>query len=289
MPDDPISLLPAAAALTGAELAVLVQAGVTVQSTLNAEAVFALAAIAGTFNLTKTFVGAVDPTVNEDSSAGYAAGSRGVNTATGLEFYCISAAVGAAVWITLPLASVSGVIAGNWYPPFLVSTVAGSALPVNVARFMPIQPRQLMTLNALGLRVGTAGTGIDLAVYANDPATMRPTGSQLSSTGNIVATATGPVSGALGANVQVFPDQAYWLGINNNNAALACTGCVGSFLGTAFLVGSATLGSIISTSALTCITTPLAYGTWGNLTAAAWTEVTGQANALIEHRVASVP
>ena len=43
----------------------------------------------------------VNPTVNDDSAAGYFAGYTWANTSTNAVFYCVSAAVGAAVWAVL--------------------------------------------------------------------------------------------------------------------------------------------------------------------------------------------
>jgi hypothetical protein len=42
-----------------------------------------------------------DPTVLDDSASGYFAGYTWANTVTSTVFYCVSAAVGAAVWVAL--------------------------------------------------------------------------------------------------------------------------------------------------------------------------------------------
>lgn len=44
------------------------------------------------------YTATVAPTVNSDSSQGYSAGSRWINTITGNEWSCIDATIGAAVW-----------------------------------------------------------------------------------------------------------------------------------------------------------------------------------------------
>lgn len=46
-----------------------------------------------------------DPTVNDDSSAGYSTGSNWVNVSTDKVFYCVDATVGAASWKRLDIAS----------------------------------------------------------------------------------------------------------------------------------------------------------------------------------------
>lgn len=47
-----------------------------------------------------------NPTINDDSSLGYSAGSRWINTATEEEFVCTEAAVGTAIWLSTTLNTV---------------------------------------------------------------------------------------------------------------------------------------------------------------------------------------
>src|SRR5690606_14040777 len=49
------------------------------------------------------FNATVDPTVNDDSSAGWKVGSVWINTATPESFRCLDSTVGAAVWIQTTL------------------------------------------------------------------------------------------------------------------------------------------------------------------------------------------
>ena len=53
----------------------------------------------GTSYPQSNFVSAVDPTVNDDTSAGYEVGSRWINLTTDTEFVCLDATAGAAVWV----------------------------------------------------------------------------------------------------------------------------------------------------------------------------------------------
>jgi hypothetical protein len=108
-----------------------------------------------------------DPTVNDDVSLNYAAGSYWVNATTQREFYCVSAADGAAVWRPIlrrpPLfsgrvlrpahmidGSISTVTAGRWYVPF------------------DIEPA--VAFNAWMVRLGTVGAGAVCkgAIYSMD-------------------------------------------------------------------------------------------------------------------------
>ena len=53
-----------------------------------------------TVNSLKTTVSAsADPAVTDDASAGYEVGSRWINIAAQKEFVCLSATIGAAVWV----------------------------------------------------------------------------------------------------------------------------------------------------------------------------------------------
>lgn len=49
------------------------------------------------------FTALADPTVNNDTTEGYTAGSRWINTTTDEAFVCVDAADGAAIWITTTL------------------------------------------------------------------------------------------------------------------------------------------------------------------------------------------
>jgi hypothetical protein len=51
------------------------------------------------FHPTANFTATTNPTVSNDGSQGYSAGSRWINTSNTTEWVCISAAVGAAIWV----------------------------------------------------------------------------------------------------------------------------------------------------------------------------------------------
>lgn len=79
---------------TGAEIKALYEA----ESDTNA---FTDAEKASVAFIRKTYVGATDPDANTDTTGGYAVGSLGFNTSTGLAFWCSDASEGAAVWQAL--------------------------------------------------------------------------------------------------------------------------------------------------------------------------------------------
>jgi hypothetical protein len=75
----------------------------TTAAQVGADPVGTAAAAVATHETTYThaknnFAAVADPTVSNDSSQGYAVGSRWINTSAGTEWVCVSAAVGAAVW-----------------------------------------------------------------------------------------------------------------------------------------------------------------------------------------------
>lgn len=76
----------AASTLTGAEVVAVSQSGNLRQCTLEQ------------ITLKNNYSATTDPTVSSDSSAGYAVGSRWINTTDDTVFVCVDASVGAAVW-----------------------------------------------------------------------------------------------------------------------------------------------------------------------------------------------
>lgn len=72
----------------------------------------------------------VPPTVNDDSGAGYGTGSLWTNTAGGVMYYCTSASVGAAVWVSLAQSSINMIGA---VVAFATATAPASWLKANGA------------------------------------------------------------------------------------------------------------------------------------------------------------
>ena len=178
----------------------------------------------------------------------------------------------------LPVATSPLYVAGRWYPVSPVIT-GGVAAASGTVRMCPFVLRQSVTVSDLGARVTIVGGGsFQLAIYANNAATMRPTGAVLARTGDILSTSLAAVSGDItGANV-LLTAGVYWAAVNVDgaSAAAAFTGptTISSF--GAGLVGSETIANVAATatSVLLNLTTPLAYNTWSDLTAATFTEVT---------------
>lgn len=133
-----------------------------------------------------------------------------------------------------------------------------------------------------------ASGNIQLAIYANNSTTNRPTGSQLAATGNIVTdVATYLSTDITGADVALTPG-VYWAAVNSDNATVVCQVNSTTQTVAAYTVGvaTATNGTSATATAGWLLTTPLTFGTWGDLTGATFTETTGVANALLWLKVA---
>ncbi len=89
---------------------------------------------------------ATDPTVNSDSSAGYAVGSLWINTTLDKVFVCVDASVGAAVWRSFIDASLSA----NYATTAGTDTYTASLSPALQAYVNGLQ---------VNIRFGNANTG----------------------------------------------------------------------------------------------------------------------------------
>jgi hypothetical protein len=177
----------------------------------------------------------------------------------------------------LPLATNPAYIVGRWHTVTPV-IATGAAAASGTVRLCPFVVRQNVTVSDLGARVTATGAGsFQLAIYANDAATMRPTGTVLARTGDILSTSAAAVSGDItGANVALTAG-VYWAAVNVDatSAAAAFSGPSTINLQGSSLVGSTTLANVASaaTNGLLNLTTPMAYNSWDDITAATFTEV----------------
>lgn len=237
-------------------------------------------------NLTATSA----PTTSNDQTQGYAVGSLWQNASTAQIWICRSNATGAAVWTMIELSDHPGHIVGNWYLPSNINQLsAGSAPGAGSIRLLPAYIKERITINALGLRVTTlsASGNVQAAIYANNPATMRPTGPALVSTASMSTTNVASINAAV--SVQLEPG-FYWFATNCDNGTAVFTSptASGPFAGN--LIGStnqtATLGA---GGSLVGVSTPQTFGTWPDLTSATFTEVTTNMIPVVTFKIGSVP
>lgn len=183
-------------------------------------------------------------------------------------------------------------IATKWYVPFGMANLygAGTNPGANSARFIPGFIFDTVTIGSLFTRIVTTVAGnAQYAIYANDPTTNRPTSTPLTATAS-VSTSTTDGTKALTANIQLTPGM-YWFGTNIDNATVTfITPAANSVPAASWTVGGSSGFKVIeSTAGLLGVSTPLTFGTWGDLTAATWTERQDQTVPAIAFSVVSVP
>lgn len=178
----------------------------------------------------------------------------------------------------LPVPRLATYVAANWINPYLgAQPGASGGLTLNVMRFVPFFVWRNCTFTDLGGRVttGVAANNIQLAVYGNNPATMRPTGNPLGATGNIDASAAAMVSASIGATPGTLnAGQIYWGAVNTSSSTIQMMGpTTGSGL-IGNLLGSATLGNLSGGSAnlSMILTAAQTFGSWPDVTATSFTE-----------------
>lgn len=235
------------------------------------------AALAGSGGVQNNYAASAAPAVTDDSSAGYAAGSVWLWVAKGRVWILRDATASAAKWVEMGAMTQPGYIASQWYSPYETGMVAaGSAPAAGSVRCIPFVLKSRVTMSDLGVRVTTlaAAGNVQVAIYANNPTTMRPTGAVLANTGSLSTAATGVVSGAIsGGNVTLEPG-LYWACLNSDNstAVFQFSGGAAGIMGS--LVGGANLVTVSSAAAsmIVGVSTPITYGTWSSMTGAIFTE-----------------
>jgi hypothetical protein len=235
--------------------------------------------------LTQSVSSTSNPTTSNDNTQGFAAGWVWINSNTGRMFVCRSAATSAAVWVLVGGGSIlPEPVAGNWIQPYgMNNTVAGNAIgSTTIISLCPFVLHERCTISQLGVKIITVGsTNSQLGLYNASASTHMPT-TNIDHTGNIVNTAVGAASGAMGGNQQLEAG-LYWFAVEQNDVTIAyqAPALAASFF--AQVVGNATLSNLIGANANTntsaCVSATIAsYGTWGDLTNATFT-VTHQNDA----------
>ena len=252
---------------------------------------FADALIARGLSVKDNLNASTDPGVSNDSTQGYQVGSTWFNSVTGRVWKARNVSVAAAIWT--PLASgVDPYIVNNWYLPDNVAVAPqGGVNPgVGSIRLFPGIIRHRMTIAQLGVRISTTNAGnVQAAIYANNPATGRPTGNALASTASMSTASAATVTAD--ASVQV-ESGLYWFGtcLDNATATLATiSNTIG--VGMSRLIGSSTASNVMTTTAcLTGVNVSGTFGTWPDLSSASFTENQGSsAYGAVQFKVGSIP
>lgn len=229
-----------------------------------------------------------DPTTSQDLTKGYSIGSLWQNSSTGRIWVARSVTTNAAVWTLLEFSDHPGYIAGNWYLPHLiVATSNGQAPGAGSIRLIPGYVKERITVGGLGVDVTTlfAGGNVQAAIYANNPATGRPTGLPLASTSSMSTAVTGVVNSTV--SVQLEPG-LYWFATNSDNATSAYMANGSTSPSLSIWQGSSSL--LTTAGMLSGLTVAQTFGTWPSLTSASFSELsTSQRIPLVFFNVSSVP
>lgn len=207
------------------------------------------------------------PGAGNDSSQGYDAGSTWMNVNTLQIWRCLSATVGAAVWVGVEFLGSTPYNTG-WIMPYRETLVSGSPPGSATLRIHPFILRSRCTIDKLACRVSTlsASGNVQLALYNKRSNSDLLPGTLIDKTGSITTAASATVSASLGANQQLWPG-LYWAASQHDNATSA-TSTVG-YNPAGELVGSATLTDVLSgnSAGLSGYAVTNTFGSWpGDLT-----------------------
>lgn len=184
----------------------------------------------------------------------------------------------------------TGYIVGNWYAPSGPALITSGVAPgTGSIRLYPAYIKQTVTLNSLGVRITTAAAAgnCQLAIYANNAATGRPTGSALASTASISTTATGSLNSAV--SIQLTQG-LYWWAVNCDNATVTLTSIATTDMWFSRTIGSPTQSGVPGTGAANSgVGVTQTFGTWPSLTAGSFTEGGGGTFPIVQFKPASIP
>lgn len=175
-----------------------------------------------------------------------------------------------------------GYISGNWYNPLGAITVSGvSGNPaINTIKSFPFVCPSPVSITTVACRVvvDSAGTNVQFAIYSANPTTLKPTGNPLSSTASLLLTGTAGTNPSVAYSnaVDMKAGNLYWFACNiDSNTPTFATAC-GGFSMLPALIGSSTQTNNFAGAGVTWTgySTAQTFGTWPDLTAASFTDVT---------------
>lgn len=186
-----------------------------------------------------------------------------------------------------------GYVVGNWYAPSPWATVAGSAAIGNGnVKFIPVIFKDKMTIDQIAVRISTGAAGnVQVALYASDTTTKKPTGNALVTTGSGSTASVATVSISLASNYQVSPGVLYWFGVMCDNATAQFNTISLSSAYMSWLYGSTTNTNVLTGSAnIEYLSAPFTtFGTWPDMTSATFTDGISASSANVAFHVTSIP
>lgn len=168
-------------------------------------------------------------------------------------------------------------------------TITSATHSTGVATFVPFRIRRPVVIAKICQRVVAAGGNIDMALYASNNATGRPTGTPIRTTGSAAANvANSSVEPAFASGGNLTIDYSYgvgtyqpgifWMGVQSDSALLTLRAYKSSVPILAMMFGASSLAQAAgdsSTRAVTGLTCARTFGTWGDVTGETWTELAG--------------
>jgi len=172
-------------------------------------------------------------------------------------------------------------VSGNWYHLIDgVTAVSGQAIQINLVKLIAFELTKSITIQTLGARVNSnvAASNMQLALYATNYTTGRPTGNALANTASISGAVVGLVSAnPVGGNFTLSAG-IYWMAVNADTAGVIYQ--VAQPTTAINLIGEATQSSISSATTVVAYALEVSqtFGTWPDLTNASFTVRTGSSN-----------
>jgi hypothetical protein len=191
-------------------------------------------------------------------------------------------------------------LVGNWQiggADTLGAGVSSSTVGSNSIRCYPGFFYERSTIGALGARINTvsAGGNLQVAIYASNFTTHRPTGLPIASSASLSTTTAGAVSTTLntsGGSIALStngPQLLWWCSNFDNNTATA-NGSSGTPAMSALMGGTSTQANLQNTSAiLSGVSTPQTFGTWPDLTSATFTDQLTVVWVNVQFQISSIP
>jgi hypothetical protein len=160
-------------------------------------------------------------------------------------------------------------VSGNWYLPIgckLDNTTMNSG--ANSIRFLPFLVPSPLSIQKVGFRISTGAAGnAQIAIYASDPITKKPTGFSIASTASMdTSSSNSNQSGVL--SVTLEERTLNWLAFNIDNASATGPGATSVSSDWGALLGGATQANVLPNviQSITGYSFATTFGTWPDMT-----------------------
>jgi hypothetical protein len=234
------------------------------------------------------YTSSADPTINSDSGAGFSVGSLWLNTTNGRTWIAQSVSSGAAVWTEYQTTVHPGYRSAYWYWQVQGATLANttSATTVGTVFYAPIFFSSKVVVTDVGVFISTLGSHAAFGFFANDYATMRPTGAVLCTTGSQDVSGTGLKDFSISSCPTMIG--LYWVGVQVDNNAVRWPSFSTGQTYNAWLAGSATQANIqnaVGSASFQMEQTGATFPTFPSAVPASVTEETTLRGPIIQFKV----